>query len=84
MEYSLQKLSCQYNSGLVVASISGNKRVLSGNETQLQLAVANIGPISVAVDASSRAFRVNEYYTNTHAYTVHIYITKILQDEDAC
>ena len=54
----LQKLVCQFNSSLVTAHISGRKSVALGNETQLQMAVANVGPVSVAVDASSRTFRV--------------------------
>lgn len=38
--------------------MSGIVKIPSGNEESLLKAVFNIGPISVAVDASSNAFRV--------------------------
>ena len=34
----------------------------SGAETNLQKAVAYVGPVAVAVDASNKAFRVSEYH----------------------
>lgn len=39
-------------------SINGSKIIEQGNEEDLEVAVANEGPVSVAVDASSNAFRV--------------------------
>ena len=38
--------------------MSGYIAIACGNEDDLQSAVANVGPIAVAVDASSNAFRV--------------------------
>ena len=38
--------------------MSGIISIASGSEDDLQSAVANVGPIAVAVDASSNAFRV--------------------------
>ena len=38
--------------------MSGSISISSGNEGDLQSAVANVGPIAVAVDASSNGFRV--------------------------
>ena len=38
--------------------MSGSVSVKSGSESDLQAAVAYVGPVAVAVDASSRAFRV--------------------------
>ena len=38
--------------------MSGTVSIASGSEDDLQSAVANVGPIAVAVDASSNAFRV--------------------------
>ena len=43
------------------ASMSGTVIISSGSEGDLQSAVANNGPISVAVDAQSNAFRVSIY-----------------------
>ena len=41
-----------------MARINGSKIIQQGNEDDLQIAVAEEGPISVAVDASSSTFRV--------------------------
>ena len=38
--------------------MSGSISISSGKEDDLQSAVANVGPIAVAVDASSNGFRV--------------------------
>ena len=39
--------------------MSGSIQITSGSEDSLQSAVANVGPVSVAVDASNNAFRVS-------------------------
>ena len=39
--------------------MSGSISISCGNENDLQSAVANVGPIAVAVDASSNAFKVS-------------------------
>lgn len=44
--------------------MSGIVKVKSGSESDLMGAVANVGPVAVAVDGSSNAFRVSiELYT---------------------
>lgn len=47
--------------------MSGSVSIPSGSEDDLQAALAYIGPVAVAVDASNSAFKVN---TNAH-YAVH-------------
>ena len=40
--------------------MSGSIEITSGSESDLQSAVANVGPVSVAVDGSNNAFRVSK------------------------
>ena len=40
--------------------MSGSIEISSGSESDLQSAVANVGPLSVAVDGSNNAFRVSK------------------------
>lgn len=56
-----QQSSCQFNGSSGVTRINGTVAIAQGNETHLQSALANIGPVSVAIDASTRSFRVREY-----------------------
>ncbi|CAB4057160.1 CTSL [Lepeophtheirus salmonis] len=48
---------CVYNKTMAAGRISSFKDVKHGSEDQLKLAVAQIGPISVAIDASSGDFQ---------------------------
>lgn len=41
--------------------MSGSVPIKQGSETDLLSAVANVGPIAVAVDGSSNAFRVSRH-----------------------
>ena len=54
----MQQSSCSYKQSGSGATMSGSISIGSGNEGDLQSAVANVGPIAVAVDASSSGFRV--------------------------
>ncbi len=54
--YIAQDEQCVYNSNKVAGKISGYKDVYGG-ELGLKQAIANIGPISVAIDASHQDFR---------------------------
>jgi cathepsin L len=55
--YTAQDGSCNANSAYFRADISGYQDVASGSESSLQAAVANIGPISVAIDAALSSFQ---------------------------
>jgi len=55
---SLKQSSCAFNKEDRGAEMSGSVSIKSGSESDLQAAVAYVGPVAVAVDASSRAFRV--------------------------
>ena len=55
-----QQSSCSYSENGRGATMSGSVSISCGSESDLQSAVANVGPIAVAVDATSNAFRVSE------------------------
>lgn len=57
----VQQYSCVYDENSAGAKMSGIVKVKSGSESDLMGAVANVGPVSVAVDGSSNAFRVSSY-----------------------
>ena len=49
---------CRYEASCSAATISGFVDVTHKDENALQTAVANVGPISVAIDASHSSFQV--------------------------
>ena len=57
--HTQQQQSCSYTSSGIGAEMSGSIEISSGSESDLQSAVANVGPVSVAVDGSNNAFRVS-------------------------
>lgn len=57
----------------VGAQMSSFINIQSGVETNLQRAIAYVGPVSVAVDASNKAFRVgNQRNTHTPSTAAHV------------
>jgi len=55
--YTARDGTCRYNAANSGGSISSYKDVQAGSEAALQSAVATIGPISVAIDASHNSFQ---------------------------
>lgn len=53
-----QNEKCRYNAANSGATLTGYTDVKEGSEDDLQVAVATIGPISVAIDASHMSFQV--------------------------
>ena len=71
--YTQQK-SCNFTTENVGATMSGIVMIRSGYEYDLQAAVASVGPVAAAVDATTTGFRVNTH-THTHTFTpLHIYV----------
>ena len=54
----LQQFSCNYDKNCRGAGMTGVVQISKGSENSLLAAVATTGPVSVAVDGSSNAFRV--------------------------
>lgn len=44
--------------------MSGMVRIEFGNETDLQAALATVGPVAVTIDGSSKAFRVSLLFSH--------------------
>ena len=54
----LQDEKCRFNPATVGATDTGYVDIQSKNESALQVAVATVGPISCAMDASHLGFQV--------------------------
>lgn len=59
---------CKYNPKYSVATLRGYMDIPNGDEKKLQEAIALIGPISVAIDASHQSFW---YYSSGVYYEPH-------------
>jgi len=55
--YTAEDGTCQSNPSYYRTDISGYQDIQSGSESALQTAVANVGPISVAIDAGQSSFQ---------------------------
>ena len=65
MYYFFQPYRCRYDRNNVAAKVTGYVNV-PASELDLQNAVATVGPVSVAIDASSTSFQFyqSEYQRN--------------------
>ena len=57
--FLFQQGQCHFNKMFIGATQAGIVNIPPGSEMDLQAATATAGPISVAVDGTSSAFRVN-------------------------
>ncbi|XP_041459131.1 cathepsin L-like [Lytechinus variegatus] len=56
--YKAVDQQCHFKKSDVGATVTGYTDVTSGSETALQKAVAHVGPVSVAIDASHMSFQL--------------------------
>merc|ERR1711973_214882 len=62
--YTARQGRCRFNRGQVVATVSSFHDTQPGSENDLTNALARVGPVSVAIDASPSSFR--RYRTGVH------------------
>merc|ERR1712002_615664 len=62
--YTARQGRCRFNRGQVVATVSGYHDTRAGSENDLTNALARVGPVSVAIDASANSFR--RYRSGVH------------------
>merc|ERR1712121_564688 len=62
--YTARQGYCRFNRGSVVATCTGFHDTQHGSESDLTNALANVGPVSVAIDASPSTFR--SYRSGVH------------------
>merc|ERR1711973_933874 len=62
--YTARQGRCRFNRGQVVATVSSFHDTQPGSENDLTNALARVGPVSVAIDASASSFR--RYRTGVH------------------
>ncbi|CAH1227176.1 CTSV [Branchiostoma lanceolatum] len=56
--YEARTKTCRFNTATVGATCTGYVEIKQGSEVDLQSAVASIGPVSVAIDASRSSFQL--------------------------
>ena len=57
MNVFFQNRNCEFDQSRVAASLTGFVDVTRGDEEALKQAVATVGPVSVAIDASHSSFQ---------------------------
>jgi len=56
--YEERQGRCRFDKNNIGAKITGSKRIEPGSEADLQNALGNIGPVSVAIDAANPSFQL--------------------------
>ena len=56
---SIQQWHCRYDSRKRGAVMTGIVKIKSGSESDLEAAMALVGPVAAMIDGSSKAFRVS-------------------------
>jgi cathepsin L len=59
--YTARDGKCRYNAAKIVTKVTGETDIKQGDEDDLKEAVATVGPVSVAIDASHDSF---QFYRN--------------------
>jgi cathepsin L len=62
--YTAMDGKCKFEASTVGATVSSFKDIIKGSESDLQNAVATVGPVSVAIDASLPSFQM--YHTGVY------------------
>ncbi|EDO45953.1 predicted protein [Nematostella vectensis] len=70
--YLGQQGSCHFSSSHVGARVTGYQDIPQGSEQALQSAVATVGPVSVAVDASQWQFYSSGVYDNPYCSSTQL------------
>jgi len=72
--YKAQDGKCKFNKANIGATDTGFVDIKKGNETDLQVAVATVGPVSVAIDASHNSFQLYKsgIYNEKHCSTTQL------------
>lgn len=72
--YEMKDGKCRFRRRKVGATMSGCKDIQSGSETDLQKAVATVGPISVGIDAGHASFQLyrSGVYTESQCSTTKL------------
>lgn len=71
--YQAKDLKCRFNASDISATVTGYTAIPKGDEKKLAEAIATIGPISVAIDAS---------YTGFHHYSHGVYYDSDCSTDD--
>merc|ERR1712142_727518 len=57
--YEMRQGQCRFDENNIGATITGAKRIIQGSEEDLQKAIGEIGPVSVAIDAAHPSFQMH-------------------------
>lgn len=68
--YEAQNDACRYNQRNSGAEDTGHVDILEGHENDLKSAVATMGPVSVAIDASHQTF---QFYSEGNIYSIFLF-----------